>query len=118
MTVSEESVNRLLGNESWNLRVVGLLAYDPSRDVYMLLQEEGSDSSRPRQRSGEELSVRELQVLQLVAGGYSNEELARKLNISLNTTKRHLQSIFFRLGVASRSEAVATAIREGYLRFA
>jgi DNA-binding CsgD family transcriptional regulator len=54
----------------------------------------------------------------MVSHGCSNEELARKLNISLNTSKRHLQSIFVRLGVSTRSEAVAKAIQEGWLRFA
>ncbi len=118
-TESRNTVNRQLANERQNVCVVGLVAYDPSRDVYVLLQGKANDwhLKRSRRHSGE-LSVRELQVLQLVACGCNNEELARKLRISLNTTKRHLQSIFLRLGVTTRSEAVAKAIREGWLRFA
>ncbi|MBI4319136.1 MAG: helix-turn-helix transcriptional regulator [Chloroflexi bacterium] len=100
-------------------RVVGLVAYDPSRDLYLLIHSKAS-SQREKSRRGPrgELSPRELQVLHLVAVGNSNEELARKLGISLNTAKRHLQSIFVRLGAVSRSEAVARALREGWLRYA
>jgi DNA-binding NarL/FixJ family response regulator len=111
--------DRAIISERQNQRVVGLVAYDPLRDVYVMVQVgEETQRLKPQKRDGSELTPRELQVLHLVADGLSNEALARKLNISLNTSKRHLQSIFLRLGVSTRSEAVARAIQEGWLKFA
>jgi LuxR family maltose regulon positive regulatory protein len=55
----------------------------------------------------EPLSPRELEVLQLLAAGASNAEIARQLVITLNTTKKHLTHIFGKLGVANRRDAVA-----------
>jgi DNA-binding NarL/FixJ family response regulator len=52
-----------------------------------------------------ELSPREQEVLQAIAEGASNQEVALALGISVNTVKRHLTSIFKKLGVASRREA-------------
>jgi DNA-binding CsgD family transcriptional regulator len=55
------------------------------------------------------LSARELQVLALVAGGRSNREIAEALVISEHTVARHLQNIFAKLGVSSRTAAAAFA---------
>lgn len=61
------------------------------------------------------LSPRELEVLQLVAGGMENKQVARHLRISEATVKSYLQSAYERLGVRSRAEAVAVAFREGLI---
>lgn len=53
------------------------------------------------------LTDRERQILELLVEGYSNAQIAEKLVISLNTVKRHLKSIFAKLGVRSRAGAVA-----------
>jgi DNA-binding NarL/FixJ family response regulator len=53
------------------------------------------------------LSEREHQVLRLVATGASNKEIARALNLSLHTIKRHVANILNKLGVGSRLEAAA-----------
>jgi len=61
------------------------------------------------------LSPRELEILQRVAAGLPNKVIARQLSLSPNTVKFHLQEAFDKLGVNSRAEAVATAIRRGEL---
>jgi LuxR family maltose regulon positive regulatory protein len=57
----------------------------------------------------EPLSTRELEVLQLIAGGCSNQEIARQLVLSISTVKSHTHHIFGKLGVRNRTEAVARA---------
>ena len=67
--------------------------------------------------SGETLSEREIEVLKLMAQGNSNKEIATALFISEGTVKSHGKSIFAKLNVRSRTEAVAEATRRGFLRF-
>jgi DNA-binding NarL/FixJ family response regulator len=57
-------------------------------------------------RESAELSVREEQVLQLIAQGYSNKMIADKLQVSIDTVCSHLKHIFVKLHVNSRTEAV------------
>ena len=61
------------------------------------------------------LSERELQVLCLMAAGYSNKEIAEELVIAIGTAKRHTANIFDRLDVDSRTEAVAKARQLGLI---
>ena len=62
------------------------------------------------------LSDREAQVLARVAAGHSNREIARELLISEATVKTHLVHVFDKLGVDSRTAAVAVAREQGLLR--
>lgn len=62
------------------------------------------------------LSTREIEVLQLVAAGATNGEIATRLHISDATVKSHLVHIYTKLGVSSRTAAVATARQDGILR--
>jgi len=57
----------------------------------------------------EPLSERELQVLQLLARGASNQEIAQDLVIVVDTVKRHVSHIFSKLGVKNRVQAVGQA---------
>lgn len=66
-------------------------------------------ASASSQRLVEPLSARELEVLSLIAVGDSNEEIAAKLIISIKTAKRHISNIYAKLGVKSRTQAVALA---------
>ena len=64
---------------------------------------------------GISLTGRELEVLRLVAAGRSNDEVARELSISRATVKTHLGHLFDKLGVQSRTRAVAVAREQGVL---
>jgi LuxR family maltose regulon positive regulatory protein len=57
----------------------------------------------------EPLTLRELEVLKLIEAGYSNQEIAAELVISLPTVKRHISNIYTKLGTSSRTQAVARA---------
>ena len=71
----------------------------------------------PEQQSimelAEPLTRREREVLQMLASGLGNKEIAARLNISEHTAKFHVASILGKLGAGSRTEAVALGIRRG-----
>jgi DNA-binding NarL/FixJ family response regulator len=71
------------------------------------------DASRAR---GEQLTVREAEVLSLVAEGRTNRDIGRALFLSEATVKSHLVHIFTKLGVGSRTAAVARARELGTIR--
>ncbi|MEV0414274.1 response regulator transcription factor [Streptomyces sp. NPDC050448] len=64
----------------------------------------------------EALTKRELEVLQLVADGLSNQQISKKLFLSQATVKSHLVHIYAKLGVDSRTSAVATATTRRLIR--
>jgi len=81
-----------------------------------LLQEMGSEEShRPGGSEGalEALSPREQEVLQQVAAGLTNKEIAQALDISYDTVKEHVQHILRKVGVADRTQAAVWAVRNG-----
>ncbi len=61
------------------------------------------------------LTTRELEVLQLLSQGLPNKQIARLLSISEHTVKFHISSIYAKLGVSSRAEAVSRGIRAGLI---
>jgi DNA-binding NarL/FixJ family response regulator len=63
----------------------------------------------------EPLSDRELDVLRLAAQGLTNKAIGQALQISDRTVQGHLANIYGKLGVASRTEAVTTALRLGWI---
>ncbi|MDF2669698.1 MAG: DNA-binding response regulator [Paenibacillus sp.] len=73
----------------------------------------GGDSGTPY----ESLSERELEVLALVAKGYSNKEAAEQLIISVKTVESHKSNIMEKLGLKSRPELVKYAMKKGLLNF-
>jgi DNA-binding NarL/FixJ family response regulator len=66
--------------------------------------------------SSEALTSRELEVLILLARGQSNKEIGGSLYISETTVKSHLRSVFMKLNVVSRTEAIAVATRRGLIQ--
>lgn len=104
------------------LRAVGdedgaTLELEAARDVFKKLGA-GPDSrhvgeliGHPKNVSG--LSPREVEVLRLVAAGRSNKDIAARLFISENTVARHVQNIFTKLDVSSRSAATSMALKQG-----
>jgi DNA-binding CsgD family transcriptional regulator len=60
-------------------------------------------------------TLREIEVLRLVADGRRNDEIARELFLTRATVKSHLAHVYDKLGVASRTAAVAEARRRGIL---
>ena len=71
---------------------------------------------RMRSTGEESLSVREIEVLELVSRGHSNREIGKTLHISTATVKTHLIHIFGKLGVDDRTAAVTVALERGILR--
>jgi DNA-binding NarL/FixJ family response regulator len=63
----------------------------------------------------DELTEREMEVLRLAAKGMSNRGIATELVISVRTVQTHLNNVFSKLGVGSRTEAVIHALRKGWI---
>ena len=71
------------------------------------------EEARPAR--GGELSRRELEVLALIAQGAPNKQIARQLRIAERTVKAHVTSVFQKLAVDTRAQAVAVALSRGLL---
>lgn len=83
-----------------------------SPEVQRLLIDDESNSSLS---SPDPLTARELGVLHLVVQGVRNSEIGQRLSISVKTVETHLTSIYGKLGVQSRAEAIAFAQKQGLL---
>jgi two-component system, NarL family, response regulator YdfI len=89
----------------------GLVVLDPGE-----VRAERSSSARPvTLELSEPLTARERQVLQMLAGGLGNKEIANRLKISEHTAKFHVASILGKFGASSRTEAVAIGLRRGLI---
>ncbi|MFI6601416.1 response regulator [Nonomuraea sp. NPDC050536] len=104
-----------------------LLKDAPSDDLHAAIRSAASGASAlapsvasrllGRVRTGEPtLSPRELEVLGHVAAGLSNRQISRRLFLSETTVKTHLVHIYTKLGVDSRTAAVAAATKRGLIR--
>lgn len=92
----------------------GLVVLDGT-DIDMLLRAPGAVSRDGAEALVEALTPREIEVLQLLAAGLGNKEIASRLEISEHTAKFHVASILGKLGAGSRTEAVTLGIRHGLI---
>jgi DNA-binding NarL/FixJ family response regulator len=98
------------------LATVSALSREPGRGNVVVSMPRGS---LERIGDGHEgvISDRELEVIVLVARGFSNRQVATQLHISEATVKRHLANIYEKIGVGSRGDAVRTALTEQWIGF-
>jgi DNA-binding NarL/FixJ family response regulator len=98
------------------LATVSALSREPARDNVVISMPRGS---LQRIGDGHEgiVSDRELEVIVLVARGFSNRQVATQLHISEATVKRHLANIYEKIGVGSRGDAVRTALAQQWIGF-
>ena len=84
-------------------------------EVIELLRLAGRRRERGREaeRSIEQLTPRELEVLQALADGLSDKEISESLHVGIGTVRNHLVSVFAKLGVNSRLQALVIALRHG-----
>ena len=94
----------------------GGTAIKPIISARVLRGLEGAAAEFPHMDPPDHLTEREVEVLRLMTGGYSNREIARALQVTEGTVKNHVSSILSKLGVRDRTRAVLQAVREGYLR--
>ena len=69
----------------------------------------------PEESAPDQLTERELEVLKLAAKGITNQEIAQELALSTRTIQAHLSTVFSKMQVGSRTEAVVQALREGWI---
>jgi len=72
--------------------------------------------SFPLPREDSDLTTREKEILEYLADGWANEEIANRLGIALGTVKFHLDGLYRKLGVGRRTEAVREGYQRGLLR--
>jgi ATP/maltotriose-dependent transcriptional regulator MalT len=90
---------------------LGAQAYETSlaRGRAMSLEEALDEAIRPDRDHQVGLTVREIEILQLLSGGLSNAEISARLFVSVRTVHAHLRSLYSKLGVGSRTAAVRSA---------
>jgi DNA-binding NarL/FixJ family response regulator len=87
-----------------------VLTRQQAKRAFRDLQASGQAEAPP---NAEHLTAREHEVLQMMAAGLGNKDIAGRLRISPNTAKFHVAQILAKLGAGSRTEAVSMAIRRG-----
>ena len=85
-----------------------------ARKIIDCIQTNPAKQTRPNK--AEQLSKRELEVLELIVEGYSNPEIAKQLDLSVNTIKTYVRSIMNKLTVSDRVQAAVTALRSGIVQ--
>ncbi len=81
----------------------------------LLIAGQSREEEREARASIEQLTRREMQVLQSLAGGLTNREIAERLHMSVDTERTHMMNILSKLGVHSRLQALLFAARHGLI---
>jgi DNA-binding NarL/FixJ family response regulator len=111
-------VSGILANDATASEIIA--AIEAAAAGLVILQPEVANLLvNPNQRSllssDQPLTQREIEILRMLAEGMANKTIARLLHISEHTVKFHLSSIFAKLGVSSRTEAVTIGLRRGLI---
>ncbi|MEM8673009.1 MAG: response regulator transcription factor [Cyanobacteria bacterium P01_G01_bin.67] len=106
LTTTEEAIATI------NAVVAGLMVIHPDLASF----DDSKPAISPEVNTEVYLTGREIEVLQLLGVGLDNKAIASTLKISKHTVKFHLSSIFSKLDVSSRTEAVTLGLRQGLIR--
>lgn len=93
----------------------GLVVLHPEIIDNLQLQKSTNSQQQTDINSIQTLTPREIEILQMLTPGLSNKAIAKQLNISDHTVKFHVSSIFQKLHVSTRTEAVAVGVRLGLI---
>ncbi len=140
-----EAITKIRQQDS-DARVIVLTTYDGDEDIFRALQAgargyllkgmpfdellqsiyavHGGESRIPMQVAeklaerdqGEQLTPRELHVLERIVAGRANKDIASDLSISEATVKTHINSLLSKLGVVDRTQAATAALQRGFVR--
>ena len=89
----------------------GHVLLGPQVSAALVAQAVHGSGSGPTGQPGPQLTAREREVLELIAAGHSNREIARSLSLAEKTIKTHVSNILMKLGVADRTQAALWAVR-------
>jgi DNA-binding NarL/FixJ family response regulator len=106
-SVLSEGVSRAQLQAALRTVAVGLAVRDPAVPSHL--------QRTPQVSETDELTPRERELLRVLGEGLGNREIARALGLTDHTVKFHLRSIYAKLGVRTRTEAVSVAVRRGLL---
>jgi DNA-binding CsgD family transcriptional regulator len=113
LTIDSDAVKPFLPLyiEQSDQKLVIRLIVEPDQNQYMILLEE---QTKPSLKSLEllGLSQRETEVLQLIMQGKDNKTIATELGIGVSTIRKHLENIYRKFGVQSRTEAISYALKQ------
>jgi DNA-binding NarL/FixJ family response regulator len=107
VSLLSEGVSRVQLQAALRTVAVGLAVRDPAVPSHL--------HRTPQVSESDELTPRERELLRVLGEGLGNREIARALRLTDHTVKFHLRSIYAKLGVRTRTEAVSVAVRRGLL---
>lgn len=109
-----DSVRGVLGGESsLDQELVMQLVRRLAEEIHPQAKPPSPYSENPESLSGASLTTREVEVLEHLAAGRTNRQIAQELHLSLSTVKGHLERVISKLGVSDRTQAAVKAIELG-----